>query len=499
MSASSPRNILWIMTDQHLASCLGCMGNPVIQTPNLDRLAASGVLFENAFCQSPACMASRGSLLTGRYPAAIRVRGMGILPPTETTFPEWLQRHGFRTGAFGKLHLTPELYTRDQLKSHVPVLDWRRFAEDAQLAGFADDPYKKNYGFELHHGCDDACQGRYHDWLRERAAEQLIRRPERINGGPRDLFVSPYPSDHHVSTFIADETESYIRERQQSAAPWFAFCSFIAPHHPFEAPADQIARYDHARLELPAKTIGVDILDPPPALKSAIGEWHGLSEAIQRLIIKHYYAAISLIDDGIGRLMRALEETGQIDDTMIVFVSDHGEHLGHHGLIRKPSFHYDQTLRVPLIIKSPGLDGGRRVRGLVELIDLYPTLLGLLALPVNPGVQGVDWSQALRTSGNIGRRDIYADMFDLNPMTHAQAAGPYCACQTLRTESFKLNIYPTAGRQCSQLFDVRNDPDERINLFHDPAHRDIRDEMLWQMIRRVHANTDPLPRRLTQW
>lgn len=117
-------NVLWIMTDQHRADCLGCMGHPLIRTPNLDRLAGAGVVFDNAFCQSPVCMASRASLFTGRYPQAIRVRGMGILPPLETTFPETLKRAGYLTAAFGKVHLTPEQYTRSRLGSDVPILDW---------------------------------------------------------------------------------------------------------------------------------------------------------------------------------------------------------------------------------------------------------------------------------------------------------------------------------------------------------------------------------------
>lgn len=498
MAASMPPNILWIMTDQHLATCLGCMGNRVVQTPNLDRLAAEGVVFENAFCQSPVCMASRGSLLTGRTPGAIRIRGMGVLPPSETTFPEWLRRHGYHTGAFGKVHLTPEQYTRKYLQSEVPILDWRRFAEEACLPPTPRDPLKENYGFETHVGCDDACRGNHWSWVRSVAPDLADRPPVPIENGPRDLFVSPYPSELHATTFIAREAEAYIRSLEDSEAPWMAFCSFIAPHHPFEAPADQIARYADSDIDLPPED-PVDIRNPPPALIPAIGEMRRYPESIQRRILRHYYAAISLIDDGVGRLMDALTATGQRDKTLVVFVSDHGEHLGRHGLIRKPSFHYDETLRVPLILTAPGLKGGRRVPGMVELIDLYPTLLGLLNLPVNPGVQGRNWSNALREEQPIGREDSYADMFEMNPMTHAHASGPYCACQTLRTPEFKLNVYPTHGLESSQLFDLRNDPRETENLFHDPGHRAARETMLWRMIQRVHANTDPLPLRLTQW
>ncbi len=493
-------NVLWIMTDQHQAGCLGCMGNRVIQTPNLDRLAGGGVLFENAFCQSPVCMASRGALLTGRYPGAIGIRGMGILPPAETTFAEWLRRQGFSTGAFGKLHFTPEQYTKRVLKSETPVLDWRCFARDACLPELADDPFKHNYGFQEHVGCDDACQGNFRAWLKQTAPELLDRQIQRFPDAPADLFVSPYPSAYHQSSFIAGQTAAFIRNKAGSGQPWHAFCSFVAPHHPFEAPEDQIQRYALADMPLPDPELGVSISEAPAAPAQGLGEMHRYAPAVQRRIIQHYYAAISLVDDCVGRLLETLEECGQRHQTLIVFVADHGEHLGNHGLLRKTSFHYDEILRVPMILSGPGCPAGRRVRGLVELVDVYPTLLGLLGLPKNPGVQGIDWSGALGASPDaIGREDICSDMFDMDPMTHAKASGPYTACRTIRTAKWKLNVYPAGAFASSQLFDLENDPREARNLFHEQGCRQVREEMLWRLLRRLHADADPLPLRLTQW
>ena len=494
-----PWNVLWIMTDQHRADCLGCMGNPVIQTPNLDRLAAEGPLFENAFCQSPVCMASRASVFTGRYPEAVRIRGMGVLPPSETTLPELLQRNGYRTGAFGKVHLTPEKYTKQDLGSEVPILDWRRFADDAAISPIPDDPCKSDYGFQVHVGCDDACQGNFRAWLREEKAEFAESRPEKLHkDGPGDLFVSPFPSEFHQSSYIASQAIDFIRS-QDGENPWFTFCSFVAPHHPFEAPADQIQRYDETEIPLPLSESGVEIQNPPERIASAIGEIDRYPEHVQRSIVLHYYASISLIDDCVGRLFSALEETGQRDNTLVVFVSDHGEFLGSHGLLRKPSFHYDELVRVPLILQYPGNAAGRNVSGLVELTDVYPTLLGLLAIPLNRGVQGLDWSTSLRNGDAIGRPDIYSDMHDLNPMVCEKGQGPYIGCRTLRTEEWKLNVYPTASFECGQLFDLVKDPGETQNLFHDPGYRDKREDMLWRLLQRVEANLDPLPLRLRQW
>ena len=492
------RNVLWIMTDQHRADCLGCMGHPTIQTPNLDRLAAEGVVFENAFCQSPVCMASRAVLMTGRYPATVRVRGMGVLPPQETTLPEVLRRNGFATGAFGKVHLTPEQFTLHNLHSDVPILDWRRFAEPAILPPMPDDPMKTNYGFEVHVGCDDACQGNFKAWLKREAPELLDRRPERWSPeGPGDLYVSPYPSEYHQTTYIAAQAEQFIRS-QTGDRPWLTFCSFIAPHHPFEAPADQIARYDADAVPLPEPKGGVDSRFIPGRAAEAVGEMDRYSEAARRRIVLHYLASISLIDDCVGRLLDAVRDPGRLDDTVVVFVADHGEFLGNHGLLRKPSFHYDETLRVPLLLRVPGFDP-RRVAGLVELVDLYPTLLGLLGIPINAGVQGADWSAHLHDGRAIGRDDIYSDMYDMAPLVCGETHGPYVACRTLRSERWKLNLYPDHGRQYGQLFDLRNDPQESRNLYADAACAAVREELLWRLATRCHRQVDPLPLRLTQY
>ena len=493
-------NVLWIMTDQHRADCLGFMGHPVAQTPNLDRLAATSVVFDNAFCQSPVCMASRAVLLTGRYPATVRVRGMGLLPPTETTFPEVLQRQGYRTGAFGKVHLTPEQYTLQQLGTDEPTLDWRRFAADGLIAPVPDDPCKANYGFQVHRGCEDILLGLHRRWLADRAPEMLERqRRPWSDDGPGDLCVSPYPSDLHPSSFIAGEAAEFIRT-QDGDQPWFAFCSFIAPHHPFEAPQDQLDRYDSDSIPLPDRKEGVEPEMIPHPAAAAIGEMDGYPEEIQRRILHHYLASISLVDDGVGRVLEAVAQAGQMEDTLILFTSDHGEFAGNHGLLRKPSLHYDETLRVPLLIHMPGNQlAARREAGLVELADVFPTLLGLLGVAGPDGVQGMDWSPALRAGESLGREDIYSDMFDLTPQRFGQLSGPYGAVQTLRTECWKLNTYPTAGRQYGQLFDLRGDPDESRNLYADKRYGDVREDLLWRLARRRHVDVDPLPPYLTQF
>ncbi len=314
-------NLLHIVCDQFQARYLGFMGHPTVRTPNLDRLAAESVVFDSAFTPSPVCMAARGTLMTGRYPAAIRIRGMGVLPPWETTTAEVLRRHGYRTGAFGKTHITPELYTHKVLKSDVPILDPTPFLKDAEIPA-VDDPAKEQYGFDEHVGCDDANRGNHEHWLAERAPELLEKEAEHPFDAPGDLWVSPYPSEHHHSTYIAELTTDFIR--RQGRDPWFAHSGFIHPHHPFEAPQDQIDRYAVADIPMPRISSSVEREYVPEPMASAIDECEKYSDDVMRRIIHHYMASISLIDDNVGRLLDVLEATGQRDNTIIVFTSDHG-------------------------------------------------------------------------------------------------------------------------------------------------------------------------------
>ena len=362
---------------------------------------------------------------------------MGILPPDEVTTPEVLQRHGYATGAFGKVHFTPELHTQRILKSDIPILDYRRFAEDALIRPIPEDPFKRNYGFQEHVGCEDCLRGEHRAWL-QRVNPRLLQEAKRpVAGGPADLYVSPYPAAYHESTFIARQTIDFI-ERQTGSKPWFAFCSFIAPHHPFEAPREQIDRFDARAVEIPPQATEAERRLLPERVAQAWREMDGWTEQGRREVMRHYAAAISLVDDCVGLLLAALQQRGGLGNTLIVFTSDHGEFACHRGLVRKPSLHYDDVLRVPLILRMPyGTGGGRRIEGLVELADLHPTLLGLAGIAPNPGVQGIDWSAALRTGGAIGRTSIYCR--HVRRSATSPAAGWFRAAPTWRSRPFGRN------------------------------------------------------------
>ncbi len=517
-------NVLLILCDQLQAKCLGFMGHPVVQTPHLDRLAGESVVFDNAFVQVPVSLGSRSCILTGRYPEANGARSMSFLGPQERTLAEDLLRGGFDTALFGKLHLTPQLYTGETFKTREPVSDWRRFKEAAHLLDMVDDPARRHYGFAERVECEDSLQGSYEAWVRERmdrpksyrdgeagmkkhrAGAALVaegrRPPSLFPGQPHaGVYVSPVPSELHHSSFIADQTEAFIRRRDADSKPWFAFCSFLHPHHPFDAPQDQIDRYSPGDITLPPTNGEPSADEVPSRIAGAIGQFAKVCAEAQRMLIHHYYASISLIDDCIGRLRAALEETGQLENTIIAFGADHGEMLGSHGLLTKPTYLYDELIRVPLFIRVPrnhaaGNTTPRRIDGMVEMVDLYPTLLGLLDRPIHPGVQGINWTGPLLGGEAFGRQEIHCESFGTPfdmPGIHT------CKAQCLRTAKWKLNVYIESSHEHGQLFDLVNDPNESTNLYHDASHRDIREELMWRLLRKKNAQADPLPIRLSQW
>ena len=258
-AAAEKPNVVLIMADQLRADALSCMGNEIVRTPNLDRLAAGGVVFDRAFTNCPVCMASRGAIHTGRYPRSIRMPSMGILPPEEVTIAETLKRAGYRTGMFGKLHFLPEGYTLHELGCEYELLDVTPFLEPAGILSAAtraaaSDPCKRDYGFDAGFPIADNNWGHYLDWLSERSPEHVKHHVAENWGKPRggvrygssppakrvfhpqvtDFFDSHVPAELHPSYFVVEKAIDFARENRER--PFFAHVSFVDPHHPFNAP-----------------------------------------------------------------------------------------------------------------------------------------------------------------------------------------------------------------------------------------------------------------------
>ncbi len=496
-----PKHVVWFLCDQLRWDALGFMGNPHVRTPALDRLAAAGVALDGLYVPFPTCMPSRGALLTGRYPSAIRMDdGSSLLDPREVTLPETLQREGWHTGMFGKLHVTPQQYTATALKSDRPIHDARRFLAASHLPPLPEDACKDNYGFREVVGVEDILVGEYIDWLRERtddeelvrraAARQHFRRGE-ICPALGDAGLSDLPAHLHPSWFIAEAAAASFRQQHRETS-CFLQVSFVDPHHPWDPPREIAEHYPIADMPLP-RYGDMGSLDLPESLRkrNVPGQFAGITPDQTRTIIAYYYAMIELIDRAVAHVVAAVEEAGEWENTLFVFCTDHGEHLGSYGLFRKGCLHYEHLIRSPGFVAWPGgIPGGRRHARLLQTFDLVPTILSLVGVPAHPGMQGLDFAATLTDGADVGRDYVYCQ-------GNLTEWGPYTDCITVRTERHKLNVYPSDGVR--HLFDLQADPDERTNLADDPRHRRLLEDMLMLMVRAMYDQRDPLPTYLSQF
>ena len=387
MSASRDRpNILWFCTDQQRWDTIGALGNAYIRTPALDALCASGTAFARAYAQSPICTPSRASMLTGRYPASHHVyrNGNAYWPAQETLVTRILADAGYDCGLVGKLHLSAAKCHEARADDGYRVFQWN------------------------HHPTPDAARGdAYEHWLRheKKVDPQALYRDKGAFCGPG------VPEEYHQTTWCAEMAVRFITDRRDG--PWLLSVNSFDPHAPFDAAPEYLARIDPSSLPLPLwrdsdgerwrdfEAIDQQQKKPQdprirhPALKPPAARDHdsvasNVPEDYDALAVKaNYYAMIEHIDVAFGRIMRALEESGQIGNTIVVFHSDHGELLGDHGLVLKGCRFFEGLVHVPMIWSLPDrFCSGMVSEALVELVDIAPTLLEAAGLDMPEAMQG---------------------------------------------------------------------------------------------------------------
>lgn len=474
-------NILWICTDQQRFDTLGCYANPFVRTPNIDRLAASGVLFERCYSQSPVCTPSRVSFLTGRYPRTTRCRQNGqSIPGDEVLVTKLLADADTAGGLSGKLHISachPKV---------APVAERR-----------VDDGYAEFHW--SHHPDPDWPANEYFRWL----SEQGVSYGRAAYGGSRYVQVS-VPPRYHQTTWCAQKAIDHIEAAAGSGRPWLFSVNFYDPHHPFDPPLEYLQRYLD-RLDdvpLPSYTEG-ELLDKPVfqqidhrAAYNMPGNYPfpDMSAEDHRLVRAAYWAMIDLIDEQVGRMLKALEETGQLEDTLVVFMSDHGEMLGDHGIYLKGPYFYEPAVRVPMLVSWPGtIPAGRKSGALVELVDLAPTLLETSGLPVHAGMQGRSLWPLLAGQAAEHRQDVYCEYYNAMPW-HKD---PAPQATMLRTGRYKLVAMHGLGT--GELYDLQADPTETRNLWSDDGYAGVKLAMLERLCDRMAWTVDPLPLREADW
>lgn len=474
MSASRP-NILWLCTDQQRFDTIHALGTEGIHTPNLDQLCADGVAFTRAYCQSPVCTPSRASFLTGRYPRTTRCRQNGQqIPADELLLPRIFADHGYRCGLAGKLHLAS--------------------CSDSKIEARIDDGYH-DFWWSHHPQPDWGNANAYTAWLNEKGLTWDELYEQSPSGSA--FWKNGIPSEHHQTTWCAEMAVKFIHENAR--VPWFFSFNCFAPHHPFDPPQKYRERYDPAQMPLPKSRPG-ELENKPHFQKldaewahNAPGEFHSgaMADDDRRETIAAYRAMCEHIDHEVGRVLQALDDTGQRESTLVVFMSDHGEMLGDHGLWFKGPHFYEEAVRVPLIMRWPGrFQAGHQVDGLVELIDLAPTLLEAADIPAPADrLQGKSLLPHLTGAADPHhhRDAVFSEYY--NSWTHSDAYATM-----LRTETEKVVIYHGTGE--GELYDLENDPDEFDNLWNVPNESSRRARMVERCFDASVFSMDPGPPRM---
>jgi arylsulfatase A-like enzyme len=288
--------------------------------------------------------------------------------------------------------------------------------------------------------------------------------------------------------------------QQREFNPWLMSVNIFQPHHPFFPTEEYLSHYDPKKVPTPAYREGelknkpiFQAVDHRGAYGGSAISFEKTSPEVHQEIIAAYYAMIEQVDTDMGRMMQALEETGQADNTIVIFMSDHGEMLGDHGIYLKGPYFYDCLTRVPLMIRWPGhFKQNTKVDALVELVDLAPTLLEAAGIPVSSGMQGRSLMPLLTGKTTEHRDSVYMEYFDANATYEIPPM-----LTSVRTTKWKLTYCdkPRTG----ELYDLEEDPGEFNNLWGDPHARDAQEMMMHTLVGRMIETTDPLPERHTSW
>ena len=449
-------NILWYCSDQQRWDTIHALGNPHIRTDALDALAASGVAFTRAYTQSPICTPARATFLTGRYPASHHVyrNGNAYFPAHEKLVTKRFAEAGYDCALVGKLHLAAAKQHEVRTDDGYRVFLWS------------------------HHPTPDQAFGHdYENWLRHEKKVDPAELYANVN-----YFCGPGVStEYHQTTWCSEMAIRFISERRDR--PWMISVNPFDPHGPFDAPPEYLRRYDPATLPLPRfresdiarqrQFLPIDqqtkhAEDPRVRKKivpvsadghDAVASAHNDYDALE--VKANYYAMIEQIDDQFGRILQALRDSGQLDNTIVVYMSDHGEMLGDHGLILKGCRFFDGLVRVPLILSWPGQFAcGLRSDALVETVDVAPTLMDACGLAVPDVMQGKSLLALLqgKADPSLHKRAVVCEYRDAmgGHADHSHASMVFDG----RHKSIFYH-----GHDLAELFDAQEDPQEFENLW----------------------------------
>ncbi len=459
-------NVLFIMTDQHRADFMTCAGNKTVPTPNLDRIAAAGVRFEHAYCPYPVCVASRMSLLTGLYTHNHgAITNKNRLDWRYRTIAHHFAECGYHTALVGKMHF---LDTHNHgFQYYMSINDWlmslgpkvRDYANEIAnhqfIPRFFNTVHDTGAGLPDVHGLWEKpgpWAGNVDEWDPEKVASDL-------------------PPEDHLDMFVARQAKEFIRRYKDH--PFFLVASFMKPHTPFHPPKKWAEMFPVSDIKL--KPVG-DIGQYPPHTRARIKRFQSLGEERLKSASAGYLGNLAFVDFCIGHLYNALEEQGLLENTIVVYTSDHGEMAGDLGLYQKFCL-YEPAVAVPLVISYPGrIPSDKTNDALTEYIGLYPTIAELAGLPKPESTYILDMPDAPEKLDAKSFADIALNPDQQGPdaaFSEFNLNGPVCQYM-VRTRRYKY-IYNQGTLH--ELYDHHADPGETTNLIHKPNLKDVRKDL----------------------
>lgn len=446
-----PPNILLMQTDDQRFDTLSALGNNEINTPNLDRLVRGGTAFTHAHNlggdHEAICIPSRAMMLTGRTLFSLEDRGQRI-PAAHTALPEFFRSKGYTTAHVGKWH--------QDRAAHA-----RCFSTGARI-----------FGFKEQDGWYEACNGHWHIPVHDFDPEGKYDPEGGFHDPPLAPFTAPFETckegGRHSAEVFTDAAVDFIRGHADTGEgraghPFLLYLAHIAPHDPRQYPARFRERYNAETVSLPPNFAIQHPFDNGELLvRDELLEAHPRQPERIRRHLANYYALIAYVDEQVGRVLDALDESGEADNTLVVFFADHGLAVGQHGLMGKQNL-YDHSLRVPLIFRGPGVPQNQQAHTLCALADIFPTVCELAGQETPPTVEGHSLVPAMRDPSRSIREVLHFAYKDVQ--------------RAVRKDGFKRIDYTVGGVRTTQLFDLAKDPGETRNLADDPAHRETFDRL----------------------
>ncbi|QDT07848.1 Choline-sulfatase [Rubripirellula lacrimiformis] len=451
--AAQPTNVLFLICDD-LNCDIGSYGHPQVKTPNMDRLAQRGVRFENAYCQYPLCGPSRASFMTGMYPDQTLVTRNAIYirehVPNVKTIAQMFRDANYTATRVGKI-----------FHYNVPL--------HIGTSGH-DDPYSWDY----------TVNPRGRDRNEHDKITSLV--PGSF-GGTLSWLAADGDDSEQTDGIAAAEAQRVLKQHAADQTPFFLAVGLFRPHTPYVAPKRYFEMYPIDEIQIPK--VPDDYLEtiPPAAGKTVAGrknQWN-LDPNLARQAIQAYYASITFADAQLGHVLETLEQTGLDQNTVVVFTSDHGYHMGEHGHYQKLTL-FENATRVPLIFAGPGIAKGETSASMAEMVDFYPTLAELTSLQAPASVSGIS---------------LAATLADPSKATRTSALSQLNDGFSLRVADYRYTEWGDEAKGGRELYDVRSDPAEMHNLANDAQHADVVNRLSKQLRDRMQSSQTP-PKGLKQ-